>query len=150
MGIKYKWRIFMASYKKLFDAYDALTPIQTEGLGKKYAVEITKYFQSISTSEEDIYKFFVDLFKLAISADLNLSNAEPKFYNPIIGDDIGYDAFFEKTNYGGSENFINEMKGKIQKYPVEVKNYMYSLILIILVSDGPVNDKEKAFFKKFY
>lgn len=139
----------MGKFNELFDKYQALTETQKNNIGKGFSNKIINYLKSIGRNNDDIQAFFLKVFKLTISADKNLSNKEHAYYKAIAGLDISYDVFFEKTNYGASQDFINECKNEIFSFPQDIRDFTLGLIVLILASDGPINDTEKTFFFEF-
>lgn len=137
--------------ENLFKSYNEITEATREVLSKKLCANIIEYLKTTKKMEEnDIREFFLDVLKLSISADLNFANKEYDFYSKVFGGGMSYDQTFDRTNHGANDNFIEDMKNKIGSYKKEIRNNIYSLILHILASDGPINDSEKTFFNRIY
>ena len=137
--------------ENLFSSYNSIESNVRVGLCKKISSEIINYLKETKKySDENIMDFFLDVLKLAVSADLDFSSGEYEFYTKVIGSSLNNDQLFDRTNKGASKDFKEKMYTTISSFKKDIRNDVFSLILHILAYDGPINDKEKLFFKGFY
>ena len=98
-------------------------------------------------TEKDVFKFFVNVVSLFISADHHCGEDEWKLFNDILDTDFSYPQFAQATDGGDNPDFRDRMLNKIAKLPRRIKNDVVTIGLAFLVSDKELAPNEKILFK---
>ena len=99
-------------------------------------------------TDKQVFRFFVDVVSLFVSADHGCGEEEWKLFNDILDSDYSYPQFAQATDGGNDPVFKERMFKKIAALPRRIKNDVVTIGLAFLVSDKELSPTEKVLFKK--
>ena len=115
---------------------------------KNATKEIGIYLSSCGFTKKEALYFYLNLVRLFVSADNKCGETEYILFKKVLDVEISFDTFFELTNGGATEEFIEAMDRIIDQMKYETKLMVCILGLTIICSDGVVTQAERELLTK--
>lgn len=115
---------------------------------KNATKEIGIYLSSCGFTKKEALNFYLNIVRLFVSADNKCGETEYILFKKVLNVEMSYDSFFELTNGGATDEFIEAMDRIIDNMKYEIKIHVCTLGLTIICSDGVVSESERELIKK--
>lgn len=139
------------SLEELLDAALGLSYEEKVELGKKCLRSFEMAAEEKGLDEEQISEFVVEATKLFVSADLDCGIKEFQFFKDVTGiKDVTYDEFYDGTNNGADDDFIEYFFNKCHELGNEGENGLVGYGLALLTVDRQLKDSEVKLFLRFF
>lgn len=111
------------------------------------------YLVETRVSEEYRQTFVQGIWKLFVSADRKTRGDEYNLFIYSIGftkEEFSQDQFYDMTNEGSDENFVNWMIRETNKMPKDIAFAVCTIGVCIMSVDEDVSDSEVELLSKFF
>lgn len=105
--------------------------------------ELRAYLGSKGIDNDNQNAFFINTFKLFVSADKFCAFKERDLFNDTFGTHLTQDEFFDMTNHGSDETFKKNFKEVFDCLSTESQADVVILGLTIVAADNTVKPEEK-------
>ena len=103
----------------------------------KYLTEETQY------TDKQVFRFFLNVVSLFVSADHECGRAEWKMFNAILDGNYSYDAFYQYTDGGSNPEFKERLFKQIAALPKRIRDAIITIGMAFCISDQELSESEK-------
>ena len=107
------------------------------------AGEIVNFCGSEGLSFEESMNFLCSLTKLFVSVDRSCAQGEYDLFVEITGYEMSNDQFYEMTNYGGNQDYVQAVLELVHLMPEDVKYAVAIFGLCMCSADHEITDAEQ-------
>ena len=101
-------------------------------LGKESLAEFANGLSNYGATDEEVVAFILGFTKLFVSADLSCNREEYCFFRAVTGIEMSTDEFFDMTNHGRDESFLDAVGDALRALTYEQKRgiVIYGIALL--------------------
>jgi len=136
------------TFDKIMKKVENLSHDEIVILGKDSLEKMKKGLKEDGLKSDQIDSFVLNTIKLFVSADSRCTEEEYELINAIMPLNLTFDEFFDKTNNGRNQEFVNSFDEFIDNANDDLKEAVCLFGVAILASDGKVNYVEQNLLEK--
>ena len=117
-------------------------------LGREAFENMVRGFHELGLNSEKTVNLIQNLTKLFVSADGRCNLPEYDFYRAVTGSNISKDDFFDMTNYGKDEEFVNATCELMRHADRQTRTATILFGLALMCHDGTLKADEQILIDK--
>ena len=104
--------------------------------------------KGLGCNDEEITNLIIHLVRILVSADGKCSGAEYSFFRAVTGIDMDIDTFYDMTNGGLDDDYVNEFANLMKKADSKTRTSMVLFAVTFLASDHTLTVAEQDLIDK--
>lgn len=112
-------------------------------LGNEAVRNMVRGFRDLGLNVEKTYQLIQQLTRLFVSADGKCGQKEFEFYKAVTGSKISSDDFFDMTNYGKNEDFVDDIVDLMREADNKTRTATIIYGLALMCHDGTLTVDEQ-------
>ena len=125
-----------------------LKPEEKVAIAKGALNKLIEFFQYANIQDEHAIGFMLDLTKLFISADVKLAQDEYDFFVAVTDVDIEPQKFYDITNGGADQEFVNKMLDLIESLPNDAREAAVTYGIMVMACDETIDYAESELIQR--